>query len=52
MPSIKFALGLKPAKAIEWLQAKGVTAENMPDMMPAFLSCYIGLMPMWCALLV
>ena len=28
MPSIKFALGLKPAKAIEWLQAKGVTAES------------------------
>lgn len=28
MPSIKFALGLKPAKAIEWLQAKGVTTES------------------------
>ncbi|MFV2030603.1 phage minor head protein [Neisseria sp. S1] len=28
MPSINFALGLKPAKAIEWLKAKNVTAEN------------------------
>lgn len=28
MPSIKFALGLKPEAAIEWLKAKGVTAES------------------------
>ena len=28
MPSIKFALGLKPDAAIEWLKAKGVTAES------------------------
>ena len=27
-------------------------AENMPDMMPAFLGCYIGLLPIWSALLV
>ena len=27
-------------------------AENMPDMMPAFLGCYIGLLPILCALLV
>lgn len=28
MAKVNFALGLKPQKAIEWLQAKGVTAEN------------------------
>ena len=27
-PEITFALGLKPAAAVEWLKAKGVTAEN------------------------
>ena len=27
-------------------------AENMPDMMPAFLGCYIGLLPILCTLLV
>lgn len=27
-------------------------AENMPDMMPAFLGCYIGLLPILCALLI
>lgn len=27
-------------------------AENMPNMMPAFLGCYIGLLPILCALLV
>ena len=27
-------------------------AENMPDMMSAFLGCYIGLLPILCALLV
>lgn len=27
-------------------------AENMPDMMPVFLGCYIGLLPILCALLV
>ncbi|UOO81177.1 minor capsid protein [Uruburuella testudinis] len=27
-PEIKFALGLKPAAAIEWLKAKGITAES------------------------
>ena len=37
-----FFLGLK------WYRL----AENMPDMMPAFLSCYIGLMPILCTLLV
>lgn len=37
-----FFLGLK------WYRL----AENMPDMMPAFLGCYIGLMPILCALLV
>lgn len=37
-----FFLGLK------WYRL----AENMPDMMPAFLSCYIGLLPILCALLV
>ena len=37
-----FFLGLK------WYRL----AENMPDMMPAFLGCYIGLLPILCALLV
>ena len=36
-----FFLGLK------WYRL----AENMPDMMPAFLGCYIGLLPILCALL-
>lgn len=27
-------------------------ARHMPDMMPAFLSCYIGVLPILCALLV
>lgn len=34
--------------AVKWYRL----AENMPDMMPAFLSCYIGLLPILCALLV
>lgn len=37
-----FFLGLK------WYRL----AENMPDMMPAFLGCYIGLLPILCALLI
>ena len=37
-----FFLGLK------WYRL----AENMPDMTPAFLGCYIGLLPILCALLV
>lgn len=28
MPKLSFALGLKPEKAIEWLKAKGVTADS------------------------
>lgn len=34
--------------AVKWYRL----AENMPNMMPAFLSCYIGLLPILCALLV
>lgn len=35
MPKISFALGLKPAKAIEWLKAKGVTAESYRNLTPS-----------------
>ncbi|WP_274571561.1 phage minor head protein [Neisseria leonii] len=35
MPQIKFALGLKPEAAVEWLKAKNVTAENYRHLTPS-----------------